>query len=167
MLVIAFAVIASLQTVTLGYAISSSSLNTTITYLLHVLFAVYLSFLSAQSVGRNTVHSHTRNIIHLFVLTTIAFVLLAFTALFPGDRPSVSSLAEDSQPRVFQVLWYIVLGLYAFSTVVVVTTPLGPPQHYPVSRIYSEKIVASITNKVHDNVSGLTGMYICIDLSNI
>jgi hypothetical protein len=163
--VIAFTVIVSLQTVTLGYAISSSSLNTTITCLLHVLFAVYLSLLSAQSVGRNTVHSHTRNIIHLFVLTTLAFVLLAFTALVPSDRASVSSLAEDSQPRILQVLWHTVLCLYAFSTVVVVTTPLGPPQHYPVSRIYSEKVVASITNKVHDNVSGITGMYtsICID----
>ncbi|KAH9976210.1 ATP-binding cassette transporter [Lactifluus volemus] len=157
LLVIAFTVIVSLQTVTLGYAISSSSLNTKITCLLHVLFAVYLSLLSAQSVGRNTVHSHTRNIIHLFVLTTLAFVLLAFTALVPSDRASVSSLAEDSQPHILQVLWYMVLCLYGFSTVVVVTTPLGPPQHYPVSRIYSEKVVASITNKVHDNVSGITG----------
>jgi hypothetical protein len=90
-------------------------------------------------------------------------MLLAFTALVPSDRASVSSLAEASQPRFLQVLWYIVLCLYGFSTVVVATTPLGPPQHYSVSRIYSEKVVASITNKVHDNVSGITGMYICID----
>jgi hypothetical protein len=158
LLVIALAVIISLQTVSLGYAVSSSSLTTTITYLLHVLFAIYLSVLAVQSVGRNTIHSHTRNILHFSILTTLAFVLLGSTALFPRDRASISSLADDSQPRFLQVVWYIVLVLYAFSTAVAVTTPLGPLLHYPVSRIYSEKTAAAITNQAQDNVSGVTGM---------
>jgi hypothetical protein len=159
LLVITSSVIISLQTVSLGYAISSSSLTTTITHLLHVLFAVYFLVLAAQSVGRNTLYSHTRIITHLSVLTTLAFVLLGFTALFPRDRAFISSVADDSQPLFLQVVWYVVLGLYAFSTAIAITTPLGPPLHYPISRIYSEKTVASITHQAHDNVSRVTGIY--------
>ncbi|KAI0251186.1 multidrug resistance-associated ABC transporter [Lactifluus subvellereus] len=157
LLVITFAVIISLQTVSLGYALSFANSTITATYLLHVLFAVYLEVLAAQSVGRNTVHSHTRNILHLSVLTTLAFVLLGLTALLPRDRPSISTLTDDSQPRFLQVIWYVALGLYAFSTAVAITTPLGPPLHFPASRIYSEKTVAAITNQAQDNVSGVTG----------
>jgi magnesium-transporting ATPase (P-type) len=165
--VIAFAAIVSLQTVSLGYALSYSSLTTTITYLLHVLVAIYLLILAAQSVGRNTVYSHTRILIHLTVLTTLAFVLLGFTALFPSDQTFVYSLADDSQPFFLQVVWYVMLGLYAFSTAIAITTPLGPPLHYPISRIYSSKTVASITNQAHDNVSGVTGIYSRISKSTM
>lgn len=87
-------------------------------------------------------------------------MLLGFTALFPRDRASISSLTDDTQPRFLQVVWYVVLGLYAFSTAVAITTPLGPPLHFPASRIYSEKTVAAITNQAQDNVSGVTGLYI-------
>ncbi|KAI0302402.1 hypothetical protein B0F90DRAFT_1714514 [Multifurca ochricompacta] len=145
LLIIAFAVIISLQTVSLA------------THLLHVLFAVYLSALAVQSVGGNTIHSHTRNVIHLAALTTLAFVLLGFTALYPNDRPSISVPADDSQSRFLLVVWYIVLGLFAFSSVIAITTPLGPALYFPVSRIYSEKTVAAITNQARDNVSGVTG----------
>ena len=120
-----------------------------------MLFAIYLSIFAVQSVGKNTFYSHTRNIIHLSVLTTLTFVLLGTTALVPRDQ---TSLAEDFQPHFLQVIWYIVLGLYALSTVVAITTPLGPALHFPVSRIYSEKTVAAITNQAVDNVSGSTGL---------
>ncbi|KAH9067580.1 ATP-binding cassette transporter [Lactarius vividus] len=157
LLVIAFVVIASLQTVSLGYSISFSSSANIATHLLHVSFSVYLSVLAAQSIGKSTIHSHTRRIIHLSALSTLAFLLLGFTALFPSNRVSTSILADDSQPRFMQVVWYVVLGLYASSTFIAVTTPLGPALHFPVSRIYSEKTVAAITNQVVDNVSGVTG----------
>ena len=104
----------------------------------------------------------SRLLIALLVLTTLAFVLLGFTALFPRVRASISSLADDSEPRFLHVVWYVVLGLYAFSTAIAITTPLGPPLHFPVSRIYSEKTVAAITNQARDNVSGITGMYSCL-----
>lgn len=157
MLVIAFAVIVSLQTVSLGYSISFSSPTVTATHLLHVLFSVYLSVLATQSIGKCTISSHTRRTIHLSALTALAFVLLGSTALFPGDRVSISIVADDSQPRFIQVVWYVVLGLYASSTFIAVTTPLGPALHFPVSRIYSEKTAAAITNRALDNVSGVTG----------
>lgn len=127
------------------------------THLLHVFFSVYLAILAAQSIGKSTIHSHTRRTIHTSALTALAFVLLGFTALLPSDRVSSSIYAEVSQPRFLKVVWYVVLGLYAFSTFIAVTTPLGPALHYPVSRIYSEKTVSAITNQTIDNVSGVTG----------
>jgi len=141
----------------LGYAVSVSSSTAIVTYLLHVLFAIYLVVLAVQSIRRNTIYSHARNIIHLSVLTTLAFALLGVTALFPPDRASSSAPANNTQPHFLQVIWYAVLGLFALSTVVAVTTPLGPALHFPVSRIYSEKVVAAITNQDVDNVSGATG----------
>jgi len=156
LMVIAFVVVVSLQTVSLGYAASFSSSTTTATYLLHVLFAIYLSILAFQSVGRNTIGSHIGNVIHLSVLTTLTFALLGFTALLPRDPTSILAPAED-WPHFLQVIWYVVLALYGLSTVVAVTTPLGPPLHFPVSRIYSEKTVAAITNQAVDNVSSAIG----------
>jgi hypothetical protein len=142
----------------LSYALSlSSSTSTAATYLLHILFAIYLLVLAVQSIGRNTIYSYATNIIHLSVLTTLAFALLGVTALLPPDHASSSAPAKDSQPHSLQVIWYVVLGLFALSTVVAVTTPLGPALHFPVSRIYSEKVVAAITNQDVDNVSGATG----------
>ncbi|KAH9174901.1 ATP-binding cassette transporter [Lactarius sanguifluus] len=157
LLVIAFAVIISLQTVSLGYSISFSSSAIIATHLLHVSFSVYLSVLAARSIGKSTIHSHTRRTIHLSALSALAFVLLGFTALFPSNRVSTSILADGSQPRFMQIVWYVVLGLYASSTFIAVTTPLAPALHFPVSRIYSEKTVAAITNQAMDNVSGVTG----------
>jgi hypothetical protein len=155
----------SLQSVSLGYAASFSSSTTTATYLLHVLFAIYLSILAVQSAGKNTIGSHIKNVIHLSILTTLTFALLGFTALFPRDPTSI--LAEDSRPHFLQVIWYVVLALYGLSTVVAITTPLSPPLHFPVSRIYSEKTVAAITNQVVDNVSGAIGLCPLVCISNI
>ena len=157
----------SLQTVSLGYATSFSSITTTATYLFHVLFAIYLSILAVQSVGKNTISSHIRNIIHLSVLTTLTFALLGFTALLPRDPTSISAQAEDSPPYFLQAIWYVVLALYGLSTVIAVTTPLGPPRHFPVSRIYSEKTAAAITNQAVDNVSGTIGLCPLVYMSNI
>ena len=167
LLTIAFVVVVSLQTVSLSYAASLSSSTTTATYLLHVLFAIYLLILAIQSVGKTTVYSHIRNVIHLSILTTLTFALLVFTALFPRDPTSISAPAEDTPPYSLQVIWYVVLALYGLSTVVAITTPLGPPLHFPVSRIYSEKTVTAITNQAVDNVSGAIGMCPLVCISNI
>src|SRR6267154_1499122 len=167
LLVITFVLVVSLQTISLGYAASFSSATTTATYLLHLLFAIYLSILAVQSVGKNTIGSHIRNVIHLSVLTTLTFALLGLTALFPRGLTYISAPAEDSRPHFLQVIWYVVLALYGLSTVVAITTPLGPPLHFPVSRIYSEKTVAAITNQADDNVSGAIGLCPLFCISNI
>ncbi|KAH9169608.1 hypothetical protein EDB89DRAFT_1854300 [Lactarius sanguifluus] len=160
LLVIVFAVIVFLQTVSLGFFISSLSPTVIATHLLHVLFSVYLTVLAVQSIGNSTIHSHRRRTIHLSALTALAFVLLGSTALSPGNRVSNSTLADGSQPLFVQVVWYVVLGLYASSTFVATTTPLGPALNFPVSRIYSKKTAAAATNKTIDNVSGVTGSFL-------
>ena len=169
MLAIAFAIIVSLQTVSLGYSISFLSPTDTAIHLLHVFFSVYLAVLAAQSFSKSTIHSHTRRTILLSALTTLAFVLLGFTALVPSNRVSVSIQADDSQPRFMQVVWYVVLGLYASTAFIAVTTPLGPTLHFPVSRIYSEKTVAAITNQAIGNVSGVTGscFWLILTIANV
>ena len=166
LLVIAFVVVVSLQTVSLGYAASFLSSTTTVTYLFHVLFAIYLSILAVWSGEKNTIGSHIRNVLHLSVLTTFTFALLGFTALLPRDPISP---AEDSRPHFLQVIWYVVLALYGLSTVIAITTPLGPPLHFPISRIYSEKTVAATTNpsQAVDNVSGAIGLCPLVCISNI
>lgn len=158
LLVISFVGIVSLQAISLGYAVSFSLSTATVTHSLHVLYAAHLLVLAVQSVGKNMFYSHTRNIIHISVLTTLAFGLSGFTALFPRDQTSISAPVKESQPPFLQAVWYVVLGLYAFSTAVSITTPLGPTLHFPASRIYSEKTVATITNQPVDNVSGATGL---------
>ncbi len=65
------------------------------------------------------------------------------------------------------MVWYVVLSLYTLSTAVAITTPLGPALHFPISRIYSEKTVAAVTNHAVDNVSGVTGLYIFALLTSI
>ncbi|KAH9043928.1 ATP-binding cassette transporter [Lactarius pseudohatsudake] len=159
LLVIVFAVIVFLQSVSLGFSISSLSPTVQViaTHLLHVLFSVYLTAHAVQSIGTSTIHSHRRRTIHLSALTALAFVLLGSTALSPSNRVSNSTLADGSQPLFVQVVWYVVLGLYASSTFVATTTPLGPALNFPVSHIYSEKTAAAITNQTIDNVSGVTG----------
>ncbi|KAH8986254.1 ATP-binding cassette transporter [Lactarius hatsudake] len=157
LLVIVFAVIVFLQTVSLGFSISSLSPTVIATHLLHVLFSIYLTVLAVQSIGNTTIHSHRRRTIHLSALTALAFVLLGSTALSPSNRVSNSTLADGSQPFFVQVVWYVVLSLYASSTFVAATTPLGPALNFPVSHIYSEKTAAAITNQTIDNVSGVTG----------
>lgn len=157
LLFVAFNVIVYLQGAALGHSVSYLSPTVIVTQLLHVSFSLYLVILAAQSFDKSTVHSHTRRTIHISALTALAFVLLGFTALFPSNRVSSSTQVDDSQPRFLQVFWYVVLGLHAFTTFIAVTTPLGPALHFPVSRIYSEKTVAAITNQAMDNVSGVTG----------
>ena len=93
--------------------------------------------------------------IHLSALTSLAFAPLAISALVPDDAASMYAEVED---RTVKGLYYAILSLYGISCVIAITTPLGPPLHYPKELIYSEKIVASITNQAYDNVCGVTGM---------
>ena len=39
---------------------------------------------------------------------------------------------------------------------IAVNIPAGSPVHYPVEKIYSEKIVSAITNKDEQNVAGVS-----------
>ncbi|PSR83532.1 hypothetical protein PHLCEN_2v5686 [Hermanssonia centrifuga] len=67
----------------------------------------------------------------------------------------VTSIVSDSM--LDTALWYTSLVLYLFACILIVTTPRGPPLHFPPERIYSEKTVMAITSRRKDNVSSITG----------
>ena len=101
LLVIAFVLVVSLQTVSLGYAASFSSSTTTATYLLHVLFAIYLSILAVQSVGqKHDWFAYQERYPPLRPYNTHVCAVGIYRA-FPRDPTSISASAEDSRPHFF------------------------------------------------------------------
>lgn len=58
--------------------------------------------------------------------------------------------------------WYAVIGVYAIAGATCYTTPLGPPLHFSLSAIYSDRIVRAITNKDEVNICGVVGVYLLI-----
>ncbi|THH21147.1 hypothetical protein EW146_g360 [Bondarzewia mesenterica] len=145
-------IILALQTICLGWSISLQVRQDIIVYTLHVVFAAYLVILSVFAINQNTPKPHTESIYHLSSLILPAVALLGTTALLPTTQ-----IIATSQEPAIRALWYTVLALYIASFSLVITTPTGPPLHFPNERIYSEKTVAAITNRAEDNVSGVTG----------
>lgn len=150
-LLLAFAL--SVAALLLGWSIANDNRSDIAVYSLHVVFALYVSLVSAGSVGQNVADLHSESILHLTVLLTIAFTLLGSTAILP-ETPSIVSTSSQ-----LKSLWYALVGLYTVACGVVFTTPLGPPLHYPASDIYSEKTVEAITNTDEANVCGVIGTY--------
>ena len=152
-LFLAFAVVIS--TVALGWSIANSYHIDIEIHSLHLSFAAYVFAISARSVLQVTKHDHSASILHLTALLTVAFSLLGSAAILPDNSPPVVT-SIDGEAFLLS-LWYALLGIYAVSCILVYSTPLGPPLHYPPSDIYSEKTVKSITNMDEQNVCGTTG----------
>ncbi len=117
-------------------------------------FAGYIFVIAARSI-RQEYALHSRYIVHLSVLTSLAISLLGTTTLLPSSPMPVTSIVSDSM--LDTALWYTSLVLYLFACILIVTTPRGPPLHFPPERIYSEKTVTAITSRCKDNVSSITG----------
>jgi hypothetical protein len=144
--------ILAVQTVSLAWSASRLNKTDVVIFALHAAVALYAVILSVISVPQNTVPPHSYSVVHLCIVTFTACFLLGTTAILPGTY-HITAPFDDP----LKVIWYAVLGLYIVSFVVTITTPLGPPLHYPVSRIYDEKTVSQITNKTTDNVCGVVG----------
>ena len=159
-LFLAFAVVIS--TVSLGWSILLNNDHDNMKiYSLHLCFDLYVFVISARSIFQISTDDHSNSILHLTSLLTVAFLLLGSAAILPDPTPSVAvSIFDDESVRLY--LWYALLGIYAVGCVLVYSTPLGPPLHYPPSDIYLEKTVKSITNTDQRNVCGTTGMYALI-----
>ena len=152
-LLLAFAV--AISTVSLGWSIANNDYVDLQIYSLHLSFALYVLVISTCSVFQVTKDEHSNSILHLTVLLTIAFSLLASAAILPDSPPPMAASIDDE--LVLLSLWYALLGIYTLGCILVYITPLGPPLHYPPSDIYSEKTVKSITNMDERNVCGTTG----------
>ena len=154
-LFLAFAVVIS--TVSLGWSILNNDDHDDMKiYSLHLLFDLYVFVISARSIFQISTDDHSNSILHLTALLSVAFLLLGSAAILPDPTPSVAVSIFDDE-SVLLYLWYALLGIYAVGCVLVYSTPLGPPLHYPPSDIYSDKTVKSITNTDQRNVCGTTG----------
>ena len=153
-LFLAFAVVISI--VSLGWSIVNNDQDDIKIYSLHLFFDLYVFVISARSVLQVSTDHHSVSVLHLTSLLTLAFLLLGSAAILP-DPPSVAVSIDDES--VLLGLWYALLGIYAVGCILVYSTPLGPPLHYPPSDIYSEKTVKSITNTDERNVCGTTGRH--------
>lgn len=154
-LVLALSVV--LSTVALGWSISNLDNSNTIVFSLHIFFDIYAFILSARSIGQNNPAYHSESILHLTALLTLGCLLMGPAAILPRTPSPVIS-GVDEQDGVLLNLWYSLLAVYIIDCIACFTTPLGPPLHYPVSYIYSEKTVQSITNKDEENVCGVISM---------
>ena len=56
--------------------------------------------------------------------------------------------------------WTIDFICTLLSWMIVVTTPIAPPTHYPLERIYGPKALSKSENLPKENVSGEYGMFI-------
>ena len=145
-----------ISTISLGWSISNNYHDDIKIYSLHLCFAVYVFVISTLSVVQVTTH-HSDSILHLTALLTSAFSLLGSAAILPDNPPVAVSFDNESVPLG---LWYAFLGIYSVGCILVYSTPLGPPLHYPPLDIYSEKTIKSITNADEHNVCGTTGRHL-------
>ena len=153
MAILAIAILA-IQTVSLGWSIIEEDDLNILVYSLHAVFALYTVVIALRAVNKTYSH-HAYSIIHLSALTFLATVLLTATAILPSKpMPIISVFRSSSVPLA---LWYTVYALYAVSMAIAVTTPRGPPLHFPADKIYSQKTVMQITSNYEDNVCGVTG----------
>ncbi|KAI6116284.1 ABC transporter type 1, transmembrane domain-containing protein [Pisolithus sp. B1] len=119
-------------------------------YVVHSIYAFYVTIIAGRAVYRNTVDAHATYIIHLATLTFVPTILFFAVAILPSSRPFSVDPAQD----IPFLLWtsYAVLLLYFIATYVIFTIPMGPPLHFPPEAIYSEKIAGSATNPDQNNV---------------
>ncbi|KAI0631355.1 hypothetical protein C8Q77DRAFT_202931 [Trametes polyzona] len=146
------AIILAIQAVSLGWSIAEDDRTNIAVYSLHVAFALYTLVLAARAINQ-TYSQHSSSIIHLSALTFFATVLLTITALLPSEPLPVVSVFQSSVTPL--ALWYTVYALYAICMAIIVTTPRGPPLHFPSSKIYSDKTLMQVTSNYEDNVCGM------------
>lgn len=150
-------IITVIQAVSLGFSIAEDDRATLPIHALHVVFAFYLLNLAATSVNKEY-SPHWHLIVHLSSLTFLATTLLGTIGLVPSSQGVPVSKVVVFSTSLTLVLWYSVAALYFVAFSIAVTTPRGPPLHYPSERIYSEKTMMALTSNYHDNVCGVTGM---------
>ncbi|KAH6905515.1 hypothetical protein BKA70DRAFT_495907 [Coprinopsis sp. MPI-PUGE-AT-0042] len=138
----------------IGYVFINKSRNDMMDVVFQLVFALYLVIISAHSVTRNGSESHAASILHTTSLTTLASLLLATVAILPSTPPP--DVQSSDEPSLHGI-WYSLIFLYTVTCVLGITTPLGPPLHYPPEHIYSNKTVAAITNPSPANVCGIIG----------
>lgn len=156
-MVVMLAAIVGLQTVSLGYSAGLDMGQDTITYALHTFFALYILVLAVISLPQTSRGPHSQTVVHISCLSVLASLSLGVTAIIPRTQLHTALFAPAEDNSTLRSIWYSIFALYIGVCANALTAPLGPALHFPKELIYSEKIVAAITNQAYDNVSGITG----------
>ncbi|KAH6911449.1 ATP-binding cassette transporter, partial [Coprinopsis sp. MPI-PUGE-AT-0042] len=143
-----------LNAAAIGFALANEKQGDLVVGILHLLFALYLVIISARSVVQDDPKRHCESIIHIASLSFLATFLLVSVAILP-NAPA-SGVTPDHE-HALQRAWYALVLSYAAICVLGITTPTGPPLHFPPDQIYSEKTATVITNPDLANVCGLVG----------
>lgn len=149
-------VISVISTVLLGWSVAFDDTLEIEICAFHVGFALYILGLVWCSVEHNTPSFHSRSILHLTALTSLASVLLISIAILPEALPIGPLAVLETIPVLW--LWHARLGFYIILCIMAITTRLGPPLRYSLEQIYTEKVRDAGTNTSEDNVSGYVGM---------
>ncbi|KAL0564406.1 hypothetical protein V5O48_017642, partial [Marasmius crinis-equi] len=141
-----------LQSLRLGLSLKDSLGITTslVGNALDVYYAFFLLALCVRSLKHRNVSAHSESVLHISALTVISALLLTTLAILP----TTSSPALRHILPATLYLRYTVIALYIASSFIALSTPQGPPLHYPPSAIYLPKTVESITNMDKENVTG-------------
>lgn len=152
MLLLNFAAILILQTISLGWSAATLQLKDAIVPALNTFTALYLILVTTLTLNHDVPDVHFTQVVHIALITTIATLAFASIAILPSSDVSLSGQAGDVASWGFH---HTAVGLYAIASLIVVNIPRGPALHFPPEQIYSEKTVASTTSWSKDNVCGI------------
>ena len=158
LLVAIYALLVAVDTTALGYSFAFPTAQETVSYLLRVIFDIYLVTLAALTIQDVDVPHHWVAVVHLSTLSILAFAFSFVASILPKtDDVEVYFVEDSDEPRLLVGLWYTNLLLTFLAVMISITTPRGPKLHFPSEAIYSEKTLETSTTHAFDNVCGISG----------
>lgn len=146
------------DTTAFGYSLASGVSEEALSFLLRLLFDVYLVVLTTLTIQDVEIPHHWVTVVHLASLSVAVFALSFVSSILPETDDIQLSSVEDSQDsRLLVGLWYTNLLLTFLAVTVSSTIPRGPKLHFPSEAIYSVKTLETSTTHAHDNVCGIAG----------
>jgi hypothetical protein len=128
----------------------------TITFSLHALLACYLLLISYFAISQTDVTVHWKTLIHVSIISTVAFSVLLLNSILPIENGQISL-----DNPILSGLWYTTLAMHTIGMLIAINIPGGPSLHCDPAILYNNKTLDSIVNQDYDNVSGVTGMNFC------
>lgn len=159
MLALVLALTAAVETISLGFSATTENPTTVTTYVLRLIFAIYVLVLGVRSVNQDAIESHSASLWHISTLTFFSIVVNFGTIILPPTPAPVgkASIEIEQASTVLKGLGWTVIALYCVAFAIASNVPQGPPLRFEPEHIYSQKTIASTTNASPDNVCGVTG----------
>ena len=151
-LLLDFIAILILQTISLGWSVTTLGAKDAIIPTLNSFTALYLIVVTISTLNADIPDVHFTQVVHIGIITAITTLVFGSIAILPSSEITISGQPGSA---VSWGLHYAVVGLYAVACIITINIPRGPPMHFPPEQIYSEKTVASITSRYKDNVCGI------------